>query len=172
MDCFLSVSLNGNYTVATLKDEQASASYQQQAAKDFIQSRLYGPGSCRTTSKKQHSQQTDDLWPLTTFYLHYIQFTVASSCNYKHGWNKNFRLWPTGRLHSVAVVCQDHDLPQFELCYSNVPSRLTGGFRSPAIPPADDDGQIHSSFKPELNSCRLHLNVFTLHVFSLSLSLR
>lgn len=29
------------------------ASVQQKAAEDFIQSRLYGPGSCRTTSKEE-----------------------------------------------------------------------------------------------------------------------
>uniref|UniRef100_A0A3P8X376 U3 small nucleolar RNA-associated protein NOL7 C-terminal domain-containing protein n=1 Tax=Cynoglossus semilaevis TaxID=244447 RepID=A0A3P8X376_CYNSE len=46
--CF--VSLKGNYKVATLKEDTA-ASYQQRAAQDFIQSRLYGPGSCRTTSE-------------------------------------------------------------------------------------------------------------------------
>ncbi|XP_023252460.1 nucleolar protein 7 [Seriola lalandi dorsalis] len=50
-------NLKGNYTVATVKEERASASFQQQAAKDFIQSRLYGPGSCRTTSNELLSLQ-------------------------------------------------------------------------------------------------------------------
>ncbi|KAG7234362.1 hypothetical protein INR49_004896 [Caranx melampygus] len=50
-------NLKGNYTVSTLKEERASASFQQQAAKDFIQSRLYGPGSCRTTSNEMLSLQ-------------------------------------------------------------------------------------------------------------------
>uniref|UniRef100_A0A3B4WAN4 Nucleolar protein 7 n=1 Tax=Seriola lalandi dorsalis TaxID=1841481 RepID=A0A3B4WAN4_SERLL len=52
-----SSNLKGNYTVATVKEERASASFQQQAAKDFIQSRLYGPGSCRTTSNELLSLQ-------------------------------------------------------------------------------------------------------------------
>nr|XP_020482325.1 nucleolar protein 7-like [Labrus bergylta] len=43
-------SLKGNYTVTTVR-ERASASCQQQTAEDFLRSRLYGPGSCRTTSK-------------------------------------------------------------------------------------------------------------------------
>uniref|UniRef100_A0A7N8XJY9 Nucleolar protein 7 n=1 Tax=Mastacembelus armatus TaxID=205130 RepID=A0A7N8XJY9_9TELE len=47
----------GNYTVTTLKD-RASVSYQQQAAMDFIQSRLYGPGSCRSTSNELLSLQS------------------------------------------------------------------------------------------------------------------
>ncbi|XP_034558970.1 nucleolar protein 7 [Notolabrus celidotus] len=49
-------NLKGNYTVTTAK-ERASASCQQQAAQDFIQSRLYGPGSCRTTSNELLSLQ-------------------------------------------------------------------------------------------------------------------
>uniref|UniRef100_A0A672GF45 U3 small nucleolar RNA-associated protein NOL7 C-terminal domain-containing protein n=1 Tax=Salarias fasciatus TaxID=181472 RepID=A0A672GF45_SALFA len=48
--CFiLFFSLKGSYTVTTTKAQ--TTSFQQQAAADFIQSRLYGPGSCRTTSK-------------------------------------------------------------------------------------------------------------------------
>ncbi|XP_026169864.1 nucleolar protein 7 [Mastacembelus armatus] len=50
-------NLKGNYTVTTLKD-RASVSYQQQAAMDFIQSRLYGPGSCRSTSNELLSLQS------------------------------------------------------------------------------------------------------------------
>ncbi|XP_071348537.1 U3 small nucleolar RNA-associated protein NOL7 [Trachinotus anak] len=50
-------NLKGNYKVATVKEEQALASFQQQAAEDFIQSRLYGPGSCRTTSNELLSLQ-------------------------------------------------------------------------------------------------------------------
>ncbi|KAM6989826.1 U3 small nucleolar RNA-associated protein NOL7 [Tautogolabrus adspersus] len=49
-------SLKGNYTVTAVK-ERASASCQQQAAEDFIRSRLYGPGSCRTTSNEMLSLQ-------------------------------------------------------------------------------------------------------------------
>ncbi|KAM9845313.1 U3 small nucleolar RNA-associated protein NOL7 [Aulostomus maculatus] len=44
-------NLKGNYTVTTGK-ERGLASSQQQAAEDFIKSRLYGPGSCRTTSNE------------------------------------------------------------------------------------------------------------------------
>ncbi|GLD50680.1 nucleolar protein 7 [Lates japonicus] len=53
--------LKGNYTVATLK-ERSMASFQQQAAEDFIQSRLYGPGSCRTTSNELLSLQNKKGW--------------------------------------------------------------------------------------------------------------
>uniref|UniRef100_UPI0037E7596E U3 small nucleolar RNA-associated protein NOL7 n=1 Tax=Semicossyphus pulcher TaxID=241346 RepID=UPI0037E7596E len=49
-------NLKGNYTVATVR-ERSSASFQQEAAEDFIQSRLYGPGSCRTTSTELLSLQ-------------------------------------------------------------------------------------------------------------------
>ncbi|KAM3603898.1 uncharacterized protein V6R79_003765 [Siganus canaliculatus] len=48
--------LKGNYTVTMVK-ERAKASSQQQAAEDFIQSRLYGPGSGRTTSSEMLSLQ-------------------------------------------------------------------------------------------------------------------
>ncbi|XP_074545084.1 U3 small nucleolar RNA-associated protein NOL7 [Halichoeres trimaculatus] len=44
-------NLKGSYTVTTGK-ERALTSCQQQAAQDFIQSRLYGPGSCRTTNNE------------------------------------------------------------------------------------------------------------------------
>uniref|UniRef100_A0A8D0A6N5 Nucleolar protein 7 n=1 Tax=Sander lucioperca TaxID=283035 RepID=A0A8D0A6N5_SANLU len=37
--------------------ERESASFQQQAAEDFLQSRMYGPGSCRTTSNELLSLQ-------------------------------------------------------------------------------------------------------------------
>uniref|UniRef100_A0A667YTS4 Nucleolar protein 7 n=1 Tax=Myripristis murdjan TaxID=586833 RepID=A0A667YTS4_9TELE len=53
---WLVVSLKGNYTVQTVK-ERALASSQQQVALDFLQSRLYGPGSCRTTSNELLSLQ-------------------------------------------------------------------------------------------------------------------
>uniref|UniRef100_A0A8D0A0V8 Nucleolar protein 7 n=1 Tax=Sander lucioperca TaxID=283035 RepID=A0A8D0A0V8_SANLU len=49
-------NLKGNYTVQTAK-ERESASFQQQAAEDFLQSRMYGPGSCRTTSNELLSLQ-------------------------------------------------------------------------------------------------------------------
>ncbi|XP_060901461.1 nucleolar protein 7 isoform X2 [Labrus mixtus] len=49
-------SLKGNYTVTTVR-ERASASCQQQTAEDFLRSRLYGPGSCRTTSNELLSLQ-------------------------------------------------------------------------------------------------------------------
>uniref|UniRef100_A0A3Q4G4S0 Nucleolar protein 7 n=1 Tax=Neolamprologus brichardi TaxID=32507 RepID=A0A3Q4G4S0_NEOBR len=42
--------LKGKYTVTTVK-ERTLASFQQQVAEEFIQSRLYGPGTCRTTSE-------------------------------------------------------------------------------------------------------------------------
>lgn len=48
--------LKGNCTVTTMK-EQTLGSYQQQAAEDFIKTRLYGPGSCRTTSNELLSLQ-------------------------------------------------------------------------------------------------------------------
>ncbi|XP_041658439.1 nucleolar protein 7 [Cheilinus undulatus] len=49
-------SLKGNYTVTTVKEREL-VSCQQQAAEDFIKSRLYGPGSCRTTSNEMLSLQ-------------------------------------------------------------------------------------------------------------------
>ncbi|XP_034744501.1 nucleolar protein 7 isoform X2 [Etheostoma cragini] len=49
-------NLKGNYTVQTGK-ERGAASFQQQAAQDFLQSRMYGPGSCRTTSNELLSLQ-------------------------------------------------------------------------------------------------------------------
>ncbi|KAI3374175.1 hypothetical protein L3Q82_006033 [Scortum barcoo] len=106
-------NLKGNYTVTTAK-ERASASSQQQAAEDFIQSRLYGAGSCRTTCKT----------------------AIVET------------------LHSVAVVSKDDDdLSQFELCYSDVPSR-------PAAEASvflglllrRDDGNIRSFLCPTFSS--------------------
>lgn len=44
-------SLKGNYTVTTGK-QQTLASFQQKAAEDFLKSRLYGPRSGRSTSKR------------------------------------------------------------------------------------------------------------------------
>ncbi|XP_032386999.1 nucleolar protein 7 isoform X2 [Etheostoma spectabile] len=49
-------NLKGNYTVQTGK-ERGAASFQQQAAQDFLQSRMYGPGSCRSTSNELLSLQ-------------------------------------------------------------------------------------------------------------------
>uniref|UniRef100_A0A673AJZ5 Nucleolar protein 7 n=2 Tax=Sphaeramia orbicularis TaxID=375764 RepID=A0A673AJZ5_9TELE len=49
-------NLKGNYTVTTVTKEPA-ASMQQRAAEDFIQSRLYGPGSCRSTNNELLSLQ-------------------------------------------------------------------------------------------------------------------
>ncbi|KAM9789472.1 U3 small nucleolar RNA-associated protein NOL7 [Neosynchiropus ocellatus] len=49
-------NLKGNYAVRTLKAPTV-ASLQQKAAEDFIQSRLYGPGTCRTTTCKMLSLQ-------------------------------------------------------------------------------------------------------------------
>ncbi|CAN9503034.1 unnamed protein product [Ophioblennius macclurei] len=48
-------NLLGKYTVTTAKGPTVSV--QQQAAADFIQSRLYGPGSCRTTNNEILSLQ-------------------------------------------------------------------------------------------------------------------
>lgn len=44
-------SLKGNYSVMRVKDRPSTSS-QQKAAMDFIQSRLYGPGSQRTTTNE------------------------------------------------------------------------------------------------------------------------
>ncbi|CAK6980302.1 nucleolar protein 7 [Scomber scombrus] len=49
-------NLKGNYTVTTAT-ERSAASFQKQMAEDFIKSRLYGPGSCRTTSNELLSLQ-------------------------------------------------------------------------------------------------------------------
>nr|XP_043893412.1 nucleolar protein 7 isoform X1 [Solea senegalensis] len=49
-------NFKGSYTVTTVK-EGTSVSVQQQAAEDFIKSRLYGPGSCRTTNNELLSLQ-------------------------------------------------------------------------------------------------------------------
>ncbi|XP_010794086.1 nucleolar protein 7 [Notothenia coriiceps] len=43
-------NLKGKYTVQTVKHGASEASQRQQA-EDFLQSRLYGAGSCRTTSE-------------------------------------------------------------------------------------------------------------------------
>ncbi|XP_019730690.1 nucleolar protein 7 isoform X2 [Hippocampus comes] len=43
--------LKGNYEVTTVKPPTLASS-QQKAAEDFLHSRLYGAGSCRTTSKR------------------------------------------------------------------------------------------------------------------------
>ncbi|XP_069544371.1 U3 small nucleolar RNA-associated protein NOL7 [Brachyistius frenatus] len=50
-------NMKGNYTVMTTAKQRASASFQQQAAEDFVRSRLYGPESCRTTSNELLSLQ-------------------------------------------------------------------------------------------------------------------
>ncbi|XP_070829813.1 U3 small nucleolar RNA-associated protein NOL7 [Chaetodon trifascialis] len=50
-------NLKGNYTVTTTTKERGLASFQQRAAEDFLQSRLYGPGSCRSTSNELLSLQ-------------------------------------------------------------------------------------------------------------------
>nr|XP_046263958.1 nucleolar protein 7 [Scatophagus argus] len=49
-------NLQRNYTVTTVT-ERGPTSFQQQAAEEFVQSRLYGPGSCRTTSNELLSLQ-------------------------------------------------------------------------------------------------------------------
>ncbi|XP_055723565.1 nucleolar protein 7 [Salvelinus fontinalis] len=49
-------SLKGNYMVMRVAD-QSSNNSQQQTAKDFIQARLYGPGSRRTTNNELLSLQ-------------------------------------------------------------------------------------------------------------------
>uniref|UniRef100_A0A3Q0R2L8 Nucleolar protein 7 n=1 Tax=Amphilophus citrinellus TaxID=61819 RepID=A0A3Q0R2L8_AMPCI len=49
-------NLKGKYTVTTTK-ERTLASLQQQTALEFIQSRLYGPGTCRTTNNEMLSLQ-------------------------------------------------------------------------------------------------------------------
>uniref|UniRef100_A0A8C8GDK3 U3 small nucleolar RNA-associated protein NOL7 C-terminal domain-containing protein n=1 Tax=Oncorhynchus tshawytscha TaxID=74940 RepID=A0A8C8GDK3_ONCTS len=51
--CF---SLKGNYSVMRVAD-QSSSNSQQQTAMDFIQARLYGPGSQRTTNNELLSLQ-------------------------------------------------------------------------------------------------------------------
>ncbi|XP_035526224.1 nucleolar protein 7 [Morone saxatilis] len=50
-------NVKGNYMVTTVKERAAAASFQQQTAEDFIQSRLYGAGSCRSTSNELLSLQ-------------------------------------------------------------------------------------------------------------------
>lgn len=47
--------MKGNYTVMLVK-EQAAELHQQQSAKDFIRTRLYGPGSRRSTSMEAEAQ--------------------------------------------------------------------------------------------------------------------
>ncbi|KAF7221899.1 U3 small nucleolar RNA-associated protein NOL7 isoform X1 [Nothobranchius furzeri] len=47
----------GNYTVRAATEQTAAAAFQRQAAEDFIQSRLYGPGSCRGTNNELLSIQ-------------------------------------------------------------------------------------------------------------------
>ncbi|XP_014845752.1 PREDICTED: nucleolar protein 7 [Poecilia mexicana] len=47
-------NLKGSYTVSTATD-RGQSDYQRQAAEDFIQSRLYGPGSCRSSNNEMLS---------------------------------------------------------------------------------------------------------------------
>ncbi|XP_027876110.1 nucleolar protein 7 [Xiphophorus couchianus] len=49
-------NLKGSYTVSTVTD-RGQSDYQRQAAEDFIQSRLYGPGSCRSSNNEMLSLQ-------------------------------------------------------------------------------------------------------------------
>ncbi|XP_024865709.2 nucleolar protein 7 [Kryptolebias marmoratus] len=49
-------NFKGKYTVTTVTEREA-ASFQRQAAEDFIRSRLYGPGSCRSTNNEVLSLQ-------------------------------------------------------------------------------------------------------------------
>ncbi|KAM4727839.1 U3 small nucleolar RNA-associated protein NOL7 [Anableps anableps] len=49
-------NLKGSYTVSTVTDREA-ADFQRRAAEDFIQSRLYGPGSCRSSTNELLSLQ-------------------------------------------------------------------------------------------------------------------
>lgn len=49
---FVNPSISGGYVVTTVEG-RGSACVQQKAAEDFIHSRLYGPGSRRTTSKQE-----------------------------------------------------------------------------------------------------------------------
>uniref|UniRef100_A0A3B4GVB9 Nucleolar protein 7 n=1 Tax=Pundamilia nyererei TaxID=303518 RepID=A0A3B4GVB9_9CICH len=53
--------LKGKYTVTTVK-ERTLASFQQQVAEEFIRSRLYGPGTCRTTNNEMLSLQNKKGW--------------------------------------------------------------------------------------------------------------
>lgn len=57
--------LDEKYTV-TVVSKDSLASVQQKVAEDFIQSRLYGPGSRRTTSKEQPIGRDYErgVWPL------------------------------------------------------------------------------------------------------------
>uniref|UniRef100_A0A3B5QCU3 Nucleolar protein 7 n=1 Tax=Xiphophorus maculatus TaxID=8083 RepID=A0A3B5QCU3_XIPMA len=52
----LNSGLKGSYTVSTVTD-RGQSDYQRQAAEDFIQSRLYGPGSCRSSNNEMLSLQ-------------------------------------------------------------------------------------------------------------------
>uniref|UniRef100_A0A3Q2VRR5 Nucleolar protein 7 n=1 Tax=Haplochromis burtoni TaxID=8153 RepID=A0A3Q2VRR5_HAPBU len=56
-----SSNLKGKYTVTTVK-ERTLASFQQQVAEEFIRSRLYGPGTCRTTNNEMLSLQNKKGW--------------------------------------------------------------------------------------------------------------
>uniref|UniRef100_A0A3B5MQN9 Nucleolar protein 7 n=1 Tax=Xiphophorus couchianus TaxID=32473 RepID=A0A3B5MQN9_9TELE len=49
-------AITGSYTVSTVTD-RGQSDYQRQAAEDFIQSRLYGPGSCRSSNNEMLSLQ-------------------------------------------------------------------------------------------------------------------
>ncbi|XP_028328944.1 nucleolar protein 7 [Gouania willdenowi] len=50
-------NFTGSYKVTTGEDQTAASSFQLQAAQDFITSRLYGPGVCRSTSNQLFSIQ-------------------------------------------------------------------------------------------------------------------
>lgn len=49
-------NIRGSYTVSTVTEQEAS-DFQRRAAEDFIRDRLYGPGSCRSTSNELLSLQ-------------------------------------------------------------------------------------------------------------------
>lgn len=76
--------IDGTYTVMTVK-QCGSACSQQQAAEDFLRSRLYGPGSRRTTCKTAPTQ-TDLSWsrscwnPQTQTCFCFTRVQVMSCC--------------------------------------------------------------------------------------------
>lgn len=62
--CTMYYSLQDSYSVMRLKDDSSARSLQKRAS-DFVQSRFYGPGTRRTTSK-------NDIFCLTSFLTKFI----------------------------------------------------------------------------------------------------
>lgn len=90
VSCFL-FRVQGNYKVTTVKPPTLASS-QQKAAEDFLHSRLYGVGSCRTTSKHDAKFNIRDTkWH---FLIDWSMNPILNRCKSSEGsMNKTIQLW-------------------------------------------------------------------------------